>query len=147
MAGWERTCLPMQETQGTRFQSLGWEGSLEEKMATHSSILASRIPWTEEPGGIQSVGSQRIRHDWAGAQNEKRNERAVDSFPGTSPTPYGNCPGIASHPRLPVLQPVVTLKIFIWRRQKSSVISDEMTAGTASTPRTTQSMEFSRPEY
>ena len=43
--------------------SLGREGPLEEEMATHSSILAWEIPWTEEPGGLQSVGSQRIGHD------------------------------------------------------------------------------------
>ena len=43
--------------------SLGWEDPLEEGMATHSSTLAWRIPWTEEPGGLQSMGSQRIRHD------------------------------------------------------------------------------------
>ena len=47
----------------TWVQSLGWEDSLEEGMATHSSILAWRIPWTEEPGGLQSVGSQRVGHD------------------------------------------------------------------------------------
>ena len=41
----------------------GWEDALEEYMATHSSILAWRIPWTEEPGGLQSMGSQRVRHD------------------------------------------------------------------------------------
>ena len=46
-------------------QSLGQEDSLEEETATHSSILAWRIPWTEEPGGLQSVGSQRVRHDSA----------------------------------------------------------------------------------
>ena len=44
-------------------RSLGWEDPLEEGMATHSSTLAWRIPWTEEPGGLQSMGSQRIRHD------------------------------------------------------------------------------------
>ena len=44
-------------------QSLGWEDPLEEGMATYSSILACRIPWTEEPGGLQSIGSQRIRHN------------------------------------------------------------------------------------
>ena len=44
-------------------QSLGWEDPLEEEIATHSSILAWRIPWTEEPGGSQSVGSQRVRHN------------------------------------------------------------------------------------
>ena len=43
--------------------SLGWEDPLEEGMATHSSILAWRIAWTEEPGGPQSMGSQRVRHD------------------------------------------------------------------------------------
>ena len=43
--------------------SLGWEDPLEEGMITHSSILAWRIPWTEEPGGLQSMGSQRVRHD------------------------------------------------------------------------------------
>ena len=44
-------------------QSLGGEYSLEKGMATHSSILAWRIPWTEEPGGLQSMGSQRVGHD------------------------------------------------------------------------------------
>ena len=43
-------------------QSLGWEDPLEKGMATHSSILAWRIPWTDEPGGQQSLGSQRVRH-------------------------------------------------------------------------------------
>ena len=51
---------PMQETQ---VQSLGWEDPLEKEMATHSSILAWRIPWSEEPGRLQSTGSQRVRHD------------------------------------------------------------------------------------
>ena len=49
--------------QETQVQSLGWEDLLEKGLATHSSILASRIPWTEEPGGLQSLGSQRGRHD------------------------------------------------------------------------------------
>ena len=44
-------------------QPLGWEDPLEEEMATHSGILAWRIPWTEEPGGLLSTGSQRVRHD------------------------------------------------------------------------------------
>ena len=47
------------------FQSLCREDLLEEEMTTHSSILAWRIPWTEEPGGLQSMGSQRARHDWS----------------------------------------------------------------------------------
>ena len=44
-------------------RSLGWEGPLEEDMATHSSILAWRIPWTEEPGSLQSMWLQRVGHD------------------------------------------------------------------------------------
>ena len=44
-------------------QSLGWEDPLEEEMATHSSILAWRIPWIEEPDRVQCMGSQRVRHD------------------------------------------------------------------------------------
>ena len=46
-----------------RVQSLGGEDPLEKGVAIHSSILAWRIPWTEEPGGLQSVGSQRVKHD------------------------------------------------------------------------------------
>ena len=49
--------------QKTQVQSLGQEDSLEKGMATHSSILAWRIPWTEELGGLQSMGSQRVGHD------------------------------------------------------------------------------------
>ena len=51
--------------QDTEVQSLGWEDPLEKGMATHSSILAWRIPWTEEPGGLQAMGLQRVRHDCA----------------------------------------------------------------------------------
>ena len=47
----------------TLLQSLGQEDSLEKEMATHSSILAWKIPWTEEPVGLQSMGSQRVGHD------------------------------------------------------------------------------------
>jgi len=55
--------LPVvQETQEMMVCYLGLEDPLEEGMATHSSILAWRIPWTEEPGGLQSMGSQRVRH-------------------------------------------------------------------------------------
>ena len=53
----------VQETGETWDWSLMWENPLKEGMATHSSILAWNIPWTEEPGGLQSVGSQRVRHD------------------------------------------------------------------------------------
>ena len=48
----------------TQVHSLGWEDPLEKRMATHSSTLAWRIPWTEDSGGLQSTESQRVRHDW-----------------------------------------------------------------------------------
>ena len=53
----------MQEIQETQARSLGQEDPLEKGMATYSSILAGRIPWTEKPGGLQSMGSQRVRHN------------------------------------------------------------------------------------
>ena len=49
--------------QETRVQSLGWEDPLEKEMAIHSSTIAWKIPWTEEPGRLQSVGSQRVGHN------------------------------------------------------------------------------------
>ena len=55
--------------QDTRVQSLGWEDPLEKEMATHSSALAWEIPWTEESGGLQSMGSQRVRQDLATEQH------------------------------------------------------------------------------
>ena len=60
MAQWVKNPPAMQET---GFPSLGQEDLLEEGMATHSSILAWRIPWTEESGGLQSMESQRVRND------------------------------------------------------------------------------------
>ena len=53
----------MQETQETWVQSLGREDPLEKEMATHSSVLAWKIPWTEKPDGLQSTGSQRVSYD------------------------------------------------------------------------------------
>ena len=55
---------PRSAIQETQIQSLGQEDLLEKRMATHSSILAWRISWTEEPGGLQSMGLQRAGHDW-----------------------------------------------------------------------------------
>ena len=55
VAQWVKNPPAVQETQ---VRSLGWKDALEKEMATHSSILAWKIPWTEEPGGLQSVGSQ-----------------------------------------------------------------------------------------
>ena len=58
-----QTVKSLSAMQETRVLSLGWEDALEKEMAAHSSILAWRIPWTEEPGGLQSMGSQRVRCD------------------------------------------------------------------------------------
>ena len=58
----ERICLPIQKTQEAQVRSLGQEDPLEEEMATHSSILAWEISWTEEPGGLQFMGFQRVGH-------------------------------------------------------------------------------------
>ena len=58
-----KSSLAMQETKETQVQSLGREDPLEKEMAAHSSVLAWRIPWTEEPGGLQCMGSQRVGHD------------------------------------------------------------------------------------
>ena len=55
----------MQETQEMLVWYLGQEDPLEEEMATHPSIFAWKIPWTEDPGGLQSMGSKRVKHDWA----------------------------------------------------------------------------------
>ena len=61
LVAWTVKKLPaMQETQ---VLSLGQEDPLEKGVATHSSILSQRIPWTEEPGGLQSMGSQRVKHN------------------------------------------------------------------------------------
>ena len=63
MAQWQRIYLPTQETQETWVPSLDQEDPLKDGMTTLSSILAWRIPWTEEPGRLQSMESQRVRHD------------------------------------------------------------------------------------
>ena len=58
-----QTVKNLPEMQETWIQSLGWDDPLEKEMATHSSILAWRTPWTEEPGGLQSMGVQRVGHN------------------------------------------------------------------------------------
>ena len=70
MAQWVKNLPAMQETKETCVRSLGWEDPLEKEMAAHSSFLAWEIPWTEEPGGLQSMGSQRVRHDLAIKQQQ-----------------------------------------------------------------------------
>ena len=61
-------------------RSLGWEDSLEEGMAAHSSILAWRTPWTEKPGGLQSTGSQRAGHDWVTKQSTALGSLGAESL-------------------------------------------------------------------
>ena len=63
VAQWQRIHLPVQETQEAWIRSLGQENPLEKEMATHSSILAWKIPQTVEPGVLQSMGSRRAGHD------------------------------------------------------------------------------------
>ena len=62
----------MQETEEIWLQFLGWEHPLEEEIATHSSILAWEIPWTEESGELQSMASQRVKHSLATEQQQQQ---------------------------------------------------------------------------
>ena len=71
-AGGKEFCQPMQEIQEIWVLSLDWDDPLDESMATHSNIFARRIPWTGEPGGLQSMGCHRVGHD--------RNDRAWHTF-------------------------------------------------------------------
>ena len=71
--------------QETWVQSLAWEEPLEKGKAAHSTILVWRIPWTEEPGGLQSMGSQRIRHDRAEAHG---NENLFGVIPTSHETAF-----------------------------------------------------------
>ena len=60
---WINELLSLPTVQETQVQSLGWDDPLEKEMATHSSILAWKIPWTEDPGGLQFLGLRTVRHD------------------------------------------------------------------------------------
>ena len=73
--------------QKPRVWSLGWEDPLEESMATHSSIFAWRIPQTEEPGGLQSIGSQRVRHYWSDLACTHASGGDAGSSPGLGQSP------------------------------------------------------------
>ena len=77
----EKNLPAMQET---RVLSLGQEDPLEKEMATHSSILAWRILWTEEPGSLQSMGSQRVRHDWV-TNTHPQNKNPLHWWPHSCP--------------------------------------------------------------
>ena len=71
--------------QDTQVRSLGWEDPLEEGRTTHSCILGWRIPWTEEPGGLQSMGSQRVGHDRATSLSG-----SLSPSPAHPPTPHSS---------------------------------------------------------
>ena len=66
--------------QETEVRSLAWEYPLEKEMATHSSILVWEIPWTEEPGLLQSMGSQRVRRNWETKQQQSEWHFAINWF-------------------------------------------------------------------
>ena len=70
-------------------RSLGWEDHLEKGMATHSSILAWEISWTDEPGGLQPIGSQRVVHDWATKHSTER-VNGLKSYLCISISPHGH---------------------------------------------------------
>ena len=74
----------------TRVQSLGRRDPLEYEMVTHSSIFAWRIPWIEEPSGLQSMGSQRVSHDWAPEQQQIHCTEKLNSHHGV----LGSIPGL-----------------------------------------------------
>ena len=100
VAQWQRICLPV-EMQETQFWSLGQEDPLEEKMATHSSILAWKIPWTEKPGGPQSMKSERAGHDWAGVhRGYSRRNLYANSWVFHSPSSMFCWPSSTSSTRL-----------------------------------------------
>ena len=82
-------------------RSLAWENPLKEEMATHCSILAWRIPQTEKPGGLQSMGSQRVGHDWA-----------TSTFPKRCPCPHTQ--NVLPLPAKKYLESVIKLRILKW---------------------------------
>ena len=72
-----RNGLPVQEMQGRRVQFSDWEDALDEEMATHSNSLAWESPWTGEPGGPQSMRSQRAGHDWVCTREEYQHSNSI----------------------------------------------------------------------
>ena len=101
-AQWERTRLPRQDTEETRVPSLSREGPLEEGMAAHCGTLPWSIPSTEEPGGLQSAGSQGVRHD--SGTKEQRDAHLGD---GASGSQSGRLPSLST---LPSREPLCSLK-------------------------------------
>ena len=75
-----QTVKHLSTMQETRVRALGWEDPLEKEMAIHSSTIAWKIPWTEEPGRLQSIGLQRVRHDGATSLNKHRVTQVIHFF-------------------------------------------------------------------
>ena len=138
-------CLPT--VQETQLQSLGQKDLLEKEMATHSSILAWKIPWTEESGRLQSMGSQRVRHDWATSLSLSWVLLAVGELLNLSLPQFFFCKW-KYH--------VICLFGLLWRSHElifEKHLESERKWKLLScvrlfvTPGTIQSMEFSRPEH
>ena len=83
----------MQETQETWVQYMSREDPLKEEMTTHSSILAWGIPWSEEPGRLQSMGSQRVRYEW-GTDHHNATTPWADTLVTDSLYPIRECAGL-----------------------------------------------------
>ena len=83
----------MPETQESRVWSLGGEDPLEEGTAAHSSILSWRVPWTEEPGGLQSMGSHRVRHDGGTKQSTQHSIGHISAFMVSQVDQFMSLPG------------------------------------------------------
>ena len=86
-----QTVKHLSTMQETWVRSLGWEDPLEKEMAIHSRTIAWKIPWTEEPGGLQSMGSQRVEHDWVSLTDKHDKYNRVyflRKFNKLAPIPY-----------------------------------------------------------
>ena len=84
----------MQKMQETGYRSLGQEDPLEKEMATHSSVLAWKILWTEEPGGLESIGWQRVGHNWAympAGRSQERRRGTQHKWQGMPWDPHSGC--------------------------------------------------------
>ena len=95
-----QTVKNLPAVQETWVRSLGWEDPLEKEMETHSSILAWKISWTEEPGGLQSMGPQRVRHNWATNTQVYPSPPKVSLCPSiilTSWSSFCHCPTVGNH--------------------------------------------------
>ena len=126
----------------TWVQSLGWKDPLEKEIATHSNTLAWKIPWTEEPGRLQSMGLQRVRHNWATSLHflVKMLESPLDCKETKPVSPKGNQPWIFMgrtdvEAETPILWPPDAKRMLIWkdpdagkewRQEEKGTTEDEM---------------------